>query len=333
MYKKIIFHSSLALLLLLLPVWMAAQDSAGAKPSESPYILSSVPDSVHAIQPTLNKKRLWIVGGTHVVLWVGSFIALNRAWYADYPATKFHFFDDFPEWNQMDKMGHMWTAYNLARLSGGLWKYTGMNPKTAVWLGGGSAMAYQTVIEVLDGFSAEWGFSPYDMIANTVGAGAYVSQELIWKEQRIQIKFSYWAHDYPSELIGRRDELFGNTALERVLKDYNSQAYWLSVNPWSFNKKSKFWPRWLNISVGYSSDLMLGGRENKWTDESGVVHDYTYIPRTRRFYLAPDLDLTRIRTKSKVLKTVFYVLNMIKMPAPALEYNSQGKFVFHAIYF
>ena len=92
MYKKIIFHSSLALLLLLLPVWMAAQDSAGAKPAESPFILSSVPDSVHAIQPTLNKKRLWIVGGTHVVLWVGSFIALNRAWYADYPATKFHFF-------------------------------------------------------------------------------------------------------------------------------------------------------------------------------------------------------------------------------------------------
>jgi len=333
MFKKIILHISMALLLFSQPASLIAQDSTAASLSQGPLILSNTPDSTIPGHYTVNKKRLWIVGGAHAVLWVGSFVALNRAWYADYPAAKFHFFDDFPEWNQMDKMGHMWTAYTLARLSGGLWKYTGMNPKTAVWLGGGSAMAYQTVIEVLDGFSAEWGFSPYDMIANTIGASAYVSQELIWKEQRIQIKFSYWPHDYPSELIPRRDELFGNSALERLLKDYNSQAYWLSVNPWSFNKKSGFWPRWLNIAVGYSSDLMVGGRENKWTDESGVVHDYTNIPRVRRFYLAPDLDFTRIRTRSKALKTVFYVLNMIKVPAPALEYNSQGKFVFHAIYF
>jgi|KBSMisStaDraftv2_1062788.scaffolds.fasta_scaffold00143_4 hypothetical protein len=309
-----------------------AQDSALATAS-NPIILTGIPDSGNLHPHQVNKTRLWVVGGAHVALLGASFFALNRAWYSDYPATSFHFFDDFPEWNQMDKMGHMWTAYTLSRLSGGAWKYTGMNPKTAVWLGGASAMAYQSVIEVLDGFSAEWGFSPYDMIANVIGAGAYVSQELGWKEQRIQIKFSYWPHDYPDDLIYRRDDLFGTTTAERILKDYNSQTYWLSVNPWSFDKSTRFWPRWLNISAGYSSDLMLGGRENKWTDANGVIHDYTSIPRIRRFYLAPDIDFTKFRTRSKVLKTVFFVLNMIKIPAPTLEYNTEGKIVFHAIYF
>jgi len=333
MTKKNLLYSALLFLQSLnLSAQTSAPDSSTAL-AQSPIILSGVPDSGNLHPYKANKTKLWVVGGAHVALLGASFIALNRAWYSDYAATEFHFFDDFPEWNQMDKMGHLWTAYTLSRLSAGAWKYTGMNPKTAVWLGGASAMAYQSVIEVLDGFSAEWGFSPYDMIANVIGAGAYVSQELGWKEQRIQIKFSYWPYDYPDDLIYRRNDLFGSSTAERILKDYNSQTYWLSVNPWSFNKTGRFWPRWLNISAGYSSDLMLGGRENKWTDENGVVHDYTYIARTRRFYLAPDVDFTKIRTKSKVLKTVFYVLNMIKIPAPTLEYNTEGKIVFHAIYF
>lgn len=334
MVKKALFNIVLPFIqVFILLASCMAQDSSSSYPGSSPYILASVPDSTRQPQYKVNKTRLWIVGGTQAVLLVGSFVALNKAWYADYPATEFHFFNDWAEWNQMDKMGHMWTSYTVGRISGGLWKYTGMNPKTAVWLGGGTAMAYQSVIEVLDGFSAGWGFSPYDMVANVVGAGTYVSQELGWKEQRIQIKFSYWPYDYPDELISRRNDLFGSSTLSRMLKDYNSQTYWISVNPWSFNKKSGFWPRWLNLSAGYSSDLMVGGRENKWTDENGAVHDYTYIPRIRRFYLAPDIDFTRIRTRSKFLRSVFFVLNSVKIPAPTLEYNSQGKFVLHAIYF
>ena len=42
----------------------------------------------------------------------------------------------------------------------------------------------------MDGYSAEWGASSGDIIANALGTGLYISQELLWKEQRITPKFS-----------------------------------------------------------------------------------------------------------------------------------------------
>ncbi len=279
-----------------------------------------------------DQKKIWLVGGSQVLLWTGSFVALNQAWYADYPKQPFHFFNDWPEWQQMDKAGHVWTAYQISRLSGDIWTWTGISTRKAVWLGGISGVAYQSIIEILDGFSEKWGFSMYDMAANVVGAGAYVSQQLIWKDQRIAIKFSYSPYDYPADLEPRANELFGQPGIERTLKDYNSQTYWVSINLKSFFPDSRI-PRWLNVSLGYNARLMLGGRENVWTDETGNTIDRSDIDRYRRFFLSADVDLNKIRTKSKFLRSVFSAVNVIKIPAPALEYNTTGKFKFHGFYF
>jgi hypothetical protein len=53
----------------------------------------------------------------------------------------------------------------------------------------------------------------------------------------------------------------------------------------------------------------------------------------RQFYLSFDADLTKIETKSKFLKTVFSVVNFIKIPAPALEFNTKNGFKLHYLYF
>ena len=123
-----------------------------------------------------DKTKVWVVASAQSALWAGSFVALNKAWYADYPKQSFHFFNDLPEWQQMDKAGHVWTAYQISRVSGDIWRWTGINERKAIWLGGISGVAYQSIIEILDGFSAEWGFSMWDMTANVIGSGAYVSQ-------------------------------------------------------------------------------------------------------------------------------------------------------------
>lgn len=120
--------------------------------------------------------------------------------------------------------------------------------------------------------------------------------------------------------------------MERMLKDYNAQTYWVSGNIHSFFPSSGM-PSWLNVSLGYGSDGMFGGFENKWNDKAGTFHNRTDIPRTRRFFIAPDLDLTRIKTRSKLVRAIFISVNMVKFPAPALELNSRGKVKIHMLYF
>lgn len=281
---------------------------------------------------TPNNKRLLIAISANAVLWTGSFVALNKAWYAGYPRSSFHFFNDNSEWNQMDKAGHMWTAYQVSRVSGELWKWTGLNTNKAAVLGGLSGIMYQGIIEVQDGFSSEWGFSWGDLAANTAGAAAFVLQQTGWKDQRIQIKMSYWPYHYRPEFIDRRNQLFGKTIQERMLKDYNSQTYWLSMNMSAFLPGSNL-PRWLNLSVGYGSNGLLGANSNRWRDKQGDMHERNDVHRVRRLYISPDIDLTRIRTKSRILRSVFFVLNSIKIPAPAIEFNSMGKLRVHALHF
>ncbi|WP_081164418.1 DUF2279 domain-containing protein [Niastella populi] len=278
-------------------------------------------------------KRVWLIAGAHVTAWTASYIALNKAWYDGFAKSDFHFFNDNHEWNQMDKAGHIWTAYRVSRLSAGLWKWAGLNGRKSAVLGGISGLAYQSIIEIQDGFSSEWGFSWGDMAANFLGAATFVSQELGWREQRFQFKLSYWAYDYNSpDLKNRRNQLFGASLPERLLKDYNSQTYWLSANIASFLKNSK-WPSWLNMAVGYSSNGMLGGFGNQWTDKQGNIFDRADIHRERHFLLSPDIDLTKIHSGKKWVRTLLSIANMVKIPAPAIGLGSKGKLKAYALYY
>lgn len=282
-----------------------------------------------------NKKRLWITAGANAAFWTGSYIALNKVWYSEYPRSRFHFFNDNDEWNQMDKAGHAWTGYTLSLLSAKMWKWTGLNDKASALLGGATGFMYQGIIEMQDAYSAEWGFSWSDIGANALGSGLFVSQQLLWQEQRIQLKLGYIPYRYPDQnrsLLDRRNNLFGHSFAERILKDYNSQTYWASVRVAAFFPDSGI-PKWLNVAVGYGSDGLYGARNNKWIDKNGNSSDFTSIERVKRFYLSPDIDLTKIPTGSKLLRSVFQVLNILKIPAPALELNSRGKLQGHAIRF
>lgn len=286
-------------------------------------ILTAFAQGDTLVAPNVNAKRLVVVAGANALFYTGSFITLNKAWYAGYEKTRFHFFNDNPEWNQIDKAGHVWTTYQVSRLSKEMWQWTGLTSKTSAILSGASGMVYQSIIEIQDAYSTQWGFSWGDVGANAAGAGLFVLQELAGGKQKVSVKLTYWPKKYPDELVGRRNQLFGKSLPERILKDYNSQTYWISTNVTSFFPDTKL-PKWLNIAIGYGADGMYGGRSNRWTDKEGVVHDYTNIRRARKFYLSPDIDLTRIHTRSKMLRNVLFVLNMVKVPAPALQV-SPGK--------
>jgi hypothetical protein len=280
------------------------------------------------------KNRVKLITGIHVAGYGTSLILLNNAWYKNYPRSSFHTFNDSKEWLQMDKVGHGWTAYTTGRASAAMWRWAGLPQKKAAWFGGLGGSAYLTVIEILDAHSADWGWSWADMAANILGSGLFIAQETGWQEQKIQFKFSFHKKNYDEPMLEQRaGELFGNSWYERMLKDYNAQTYWLSANLKSFFPDSKL-PAWLNVAFGYSADGMFGGFENTAKDKDGnIIFDRRDIPRVRQYYIAPDIDLSRIKTHSKFLNTLLTGLNAFKFPAPAVMIDSKGKWKGYFLYF
>lgn len=280
-----------------------------------------------------NKKRVRLVTAANIVGYGGTLIGLNALWYAKYPRSGFHFFNDNNEWQQIDKVGHIFSAYTESRATMEAWRWAGLSRQKCIWVGGLSGVAYQSIIEILDGFSSQYGFSPGDFAANILGSSAFISQELAWNEQRIKLKFSFHKKYYgQGDLDARADQLYGSSELERFMKDYNAQSYWLSLNIQSFFPDTKL-PRWLNISAGYGAEGMFGGTKNLAYNANGnVVFDRTDIKRYRQWYLSPDIDFTKIRTNKKGVKILLFVLNSFKFPAPTLEF-SNGSFKGHWIVF
>lgn len=272
---------------------------------------------------SLNKNRTKTVLISESVLLSGTLVGLNQLWYANYPRSNFHFINDNKEWSQMDKAGHLFSTYHIGRFGSETMQWSGTTKQHQLIYGAGLGFAFLTAVEVLDGFSSQWGASPGDVIANASGTALYVSQELIWNEQRITPKFSFHTTKYPS----LRPSILGKSIPEQILKDYNGQTYWLSVNLYSFSKSTQI-PKWLNIAIGYGADGMISGNSNK---NSLILSPKPEI--FRQFYLSLDIDLTKIETKSHFLKTFFSVFNTLKIPAPTFEYRTQGGFKFHSIYF
>lgn len=270
------------------------------------------------------KARKITLGVSSAALTGGSLIYLNQAWYQQYSSSKFHTFNDNDEWFQMDKYGHMFTTYQTGRLMMQAMDWAGYSKKSQLLVGGLSGFAYMGAIEVMDGYSEGWGFSWGDMGANALGSGLVIGQKALWNEQRVQLKFSF----YQSPYAQYRTDLLGKSLSTQVLKDYNGQTYWLSVNPSSFFKKDNKFPRWLSVAVGYGADGMLGARYNNVLvmDEQGNTKQFN---RYRQYYLSLDVDFTRIPVRSKFLKAVFSCINTIKVPFPNLEL-SEGKLKFNA---
>ena len=315
------------LLLLQMLVYniIQAQDTISIAATKKPTFLEPY--------PTYNKKRFATAMAGQLGLCTGALTGLNYAWYAGYPRSKFHFFNDLGEWQQQDKMGHMLGAYFQSNWSYNVYKWSGVKHNKAALAGALTGWGFQTTIEILDGFSSKWGASPGDILFNSIGSGWFLWQELLWHEQRLQLKISTHQVNYPKgQLTERAKELYGTQIYETFLKDYNSMTFWVSANIASFNKKQQH-ARWINIAFGYGAGGMYGGFDNTWKDLNGNTINRNDIQRYRRFVISIDADFTKIPTRTRTGRVLLGLLNTIKLPAPALEFNTLGQVVFHPLYF
>ena len=271
-----------------------------------------------------NKRNLillFTVGYALLVLW------LSSIWYNSY--TSFHFFDDLFEWEYLDKVGHFFTSFYL-----GLFAYTSFGDPQNLNLSvqkkwicfTGFVLLFP--IEILDGFSLNYGASVFDSMANLLGGIFclhYTSNKIVGS---VTPKFSF----HSTAFAIMRPEMLGSNFVQQVVKDYNGQTYWFSIDINSILCRKVF-PNWLLLTIGYGAEGLLGGHDNVWQTTDGKTIDFSNVARTKRFFISVDLNAGVLRTKSKLFSYLFAPFVLLRFPAPAIEINAERGIVFHWMYF
>jgi uncharacterized protein YfiM (DUF2279 family) len=266
-------------------------------------------DSVHT-------KRLRVVIVTTAVAVPATYAGLYQLWYKNSARQSFRFFNDNAEWKQLDKAGHFISTFYFSYGSSQVLRWADVSPKRADLVGAMAGFLITAPIELFDGFSADYGASAGDLIADAAGPLFFLGQKKIWNEIRLIPKISFHRTDFAP----LRPRLLGETLVSEIVKDYNGQTYWLCAD---MDKFIKF-PKWLNLAAGYGGEGMVFAR-----DAENHLNGYDAY---RQFYLSLDLDLTAIRTRSKVVKTLLFLGSIVKFPAPTLEFSKKGA-QFRAFYF
>lgn len=260
-------------------------------------------------------KRIKYFSATSVTAYGIAILGMNQLWYKNYPRSKFHFYDDNKQWKQLDKIGHGYTAFYISELHFKALSRMGLSSRKATYWSGITGFLWMLPIEILDGFSAGYGASSGDLLANLSGSLLFVGQKLWLNQIYIRPKFGF----YRSGLAPKRPKTLGSNLAEEILKDYNSQYYRLSFD---MNKiiNRKILPSYINIAFGYGAGNMLYGRD--------LENKLSGIRPYRRYMIGLDWNFSNIKTRSRILKSFFYFLDMLSFPAPTLVFRSDGKIKF-----
>jgi hypothetical protein len=264
-------------------------------------------------KPSAFTKRLVRVMGGMLLLYALIVLSLGAAWYNDQMLQPFHFFNDLPEWKQLDKFAHAFWAFQVCAVATRLLRYGGLQQAEKT----GAVVGFLIVssIEILDGFSIGYGASIFDLIANAVGSILFFAQVKVWRHIKFFPKFSF----HFTSFAVLRPSLLGDGFFQEILKDYNGQTFWYSWSP-----EKKWWPAFLSITVGVGAEGMIYGR-----DAENELNNFSPY---RKFFLSLDLNSNYFRQKGKWANTIAYPLTIFKCPAPAIEFSTQG-IRFHWLYF
>jgi hypothetical protein len=294
------------------------------------WFISRWVKSPKVLKPAIgyDSKRVLFLFTCLALTWTGVLTGLSILWYSQTADGGFHWFDDNAGWLQVDKLGHFFTTFQESRLIMLMVSWTGINSKAAAKWGFFGGLLFQTPIELLDGFQPTYGASWGDLLANFSGAVLFYVQ-ITWMHKLILIpKFSVSAHP----LAELRPGFFGNNFFQKILKDYNGQTYWMSIEIPFLHRRLGV-PDWLCVSIGYSGEGLLGGDDNIFKDKTGEEKDYSHILRSRQWLLSLDVNWEKVNAKSYWLKTAIQIVSLIKFPAPALEYNAAYGLRWHWVYF
>jgi len=240
--------------------------------------------------------RVILLGGVTLGTVIPVHIYQQNAWWQG-PRGPFRFENDWAYALNVDKLGHMYAGYVLARTFGSMLRWSGFSAHASAFYGSALGLSYQMYVEVEDGFHRVYGFSPGDAFFNTIGAAIPLAQWTFPVLRNFSLKYSYW----PS--TGYRDALKAGQA-KAFLDDYQGTEVWVGMDPHFLmgERLARAVPSWLGIAFGVCArDLNeTGGGRRVET-------------------LALDINLSRIDTESDLLRAVFTLLDYLHFPMPGIR--------------
>jgi uncharacterized protein YfiM (DUF2279 family) len=256
-------------------------------------------------------------GGRHVAqtavagTFVGGNLALyqyfRRAWWSGERAP-FHLnYDWNGNFRDQDKAGHLLGGYLLSEGGRELLEAACMSEKKATLWAVAYAAAFQLQIEIWDGTQAKYGFSPPDLLFNTLGQALSLSHAYVPALRAVMPTFSY------SETQALKNVSAGLIPGDlRATVDYSGQTYWLSVDVDTLLPRAarKVWPDLLRLSFGHSVTDYV----NPQTGD--------FIRAQRRFLITLDIDPLKLPGHAPWWVNVKKGMRHYHFPSPAIEFRN-----------
>ena len=259
----------------------------------------------------VDKTKFYILTGSLLGAGVFFHFTQQNAWWKGIRGP-FNIKDDWDYACQLDKAGHFYGGMITARTVMECYSWTGVNRNTSIWIGAACGAAWQTYVEIEDGFSLQWGFSPTDFASDLLGAFYPVAQEY-WEPLRaINLKFSYLPSSDLSTGTWKKGIYAQPTFVQKstIIDDYQGQMFWLTVNVNYFLPRDykKYWPDWLQIALGYGL--------SKWDgDQEAIGRKVT----DKELWLSFDYDIEKLPGDTEFLRLVKKLFNQFHLPAPAIR--------------
>ena len=257
----------------------------------------------------VNYGRLTFIGGTLLGVMVVTHLYQQSGWWKD-NRRPFHFEEDLTYALNYDKVSHLYASSFLTFLFSKSFEWANFSESSALLMGAGGSVLFQTYVELEDGFST-WGFDRVDYAANVVGAVWPLVRYHIPSLQNYDLKFSY----LPSKNFNRPGDFPGQRHL--FFDDYEGQTNWLSVKVNNLLPKvaEPYWPDFLCVAFGFAG---RGFFESE--------------PPYRVYLVGLDFDMTEIIPQNTwFLKTLGEALNFIRFPAPAVRFSPNT--IWYGLYF
>jgi len=216
--------------------------------------------------PNLQLRNTLIIGtGATLVAAYGSHNWWRSGFGGGFDTANEGWFGSGTGYGGADKLGHVYSNYAGVRLLTPLFESAGNSREASVSLAAWSTLGIYTAVEVVDGYSRRWKFSPQDAIANAAGALLGVVLET---HPELDAIFDFRV-DYRRSPRSPDFDPFG---------DYSAQKYLLVVKADGFAplRENKAL-RYFEVALGYGT---------RGYDTGGERH--------RDAYLGLSLNLTRL---------------------------------------